>query len=266
MRGGKRTITAAAPSSALRTDDNLGWASHEMRNAFDDSATLAVNALAGQSKLFDVAVGFISTNNLFQGVVFVGVLCWYWFDRTDAAQTERRREHVIASLVAGSVGLAIARGLALTLPFRLRPRFDPALSFRIPSYPDLRLLDWSAFPSDHAVLFAALATGIGFISRRAGIMAFGYLVLCVAFPLLYLGIHFPSDLICGTLLGAVIGIACNSHLLRRRIAQPAIRWERRAPGSFYVGFFLVSTQLATMFESVREAAALGATAVRRMLG
>jgi undecaprenyl-diphosphatase len=58
-------------------------------------------------------------------------------------------------LGAGVVAILAARILALTLPFRVRPRFEPALHFVVPAGNVSDLVDWSAFPSDHAAIAGA---------------------------------------------------------------------------------------------------------------
>jgi len=141
------------------------------------------------------------------------------------------------------------------LPFRMRPRFEPALHFVLPQGLDPGILwDWSAFPSDHAVMFAALATGLCFISWRAGLLSFLYVTVIVLFPRLYLGIHYPTDIIACVVLGAICGVCINLPLTRTRLSGWALRIERTSPGAFYVAMFIATFLFATMFDSLREGA------------
>ena len=65
-----------------------------------------------------------------------------------------------------------------------------------------RLYGWSSFPSDHAILFMALAVAIFLASRRFGWLALTYTTLCIIGPRVYLGWHWPTDVLAGALLGA----------------------------------------------------------------
>jgi undecaprenyl-diphosphatase len=67
---------------------------------------------------------------------------------------------------------------------------------------DALLTSWSSFPSDHAMLWMAVATGIFLVWRGIGVLAILYTVLFICVPRAYLGFHYPTDL----LVGAAVGI------------------------------------------------------------
>ena len=135
----------------------------------------------GRSSLFDGSVAFIEDNAL-KDALFISVFWWYWFRKADAVTMARTRVHVLATLCVGMGVIVAARILALTLPFRVRPRFDPALHFVVPGHQGGVLINWSSFPSYHAVMFSALATGLCFISWRIGLAAFFYSILLIDMP------------------------------------------------------------------------------------
>lgn len=60
-----------------------------------------------------------------------------------------------------------------------------------------------SFPSDHAVMAGAVAAGVWLVSRRLGLVALA-LALLMAFDRVYVGAHFPLDVVAGLLLGAVV--------------------------------------------------------------
>jgi undecaprenyl-diphosphatase len=62
--------------------------------------------------------------------------------------------------------------------------------------------DWS-LPSNHAVLAAALAVGVGFLAPRLAVPAMVVAVL-VAATRVALGVHYPHDVVTGLTLGAGI--------------------------------------------------------------
>jgi len=224
-------------------------------NRFDAIPLRWLNSLVGMSVNFDKGIDFISGNHLFEGAVFMALFWWYWFRKVDTGIAQRTREHLLCTLGAGVVGILLARILALLLPFRVRPRFEPALHFIPPNgEASDAFMAWSAFPSDHAVLFSALAAGLCFISWRTGLLAMLYSFLIIDFPRVYLGFHYPTDILAGALLGAMLGYGMNLPPLRNRMAGVALQWESTTPGAFYAALFILSFQLSTMFESLRYAA------------
>lgn len=64
----------------------------------------------------------------------------------------------------------------------------------------------ASFPSTHSTLAAAVTTVLLVKKRGLGIIAL-LLTLCIAFSRLYLYVHYPTDVLCGLLLGVLCGIA-----------------------------------------------------------
>src|SRR5680860_570907 len=142
-------------------------------NSFDSEILSFVNQFSQHSWMFDRLIGFLATNPLLKGGVLATILWWAWFKRED--HPSHNREYVILTLFNCFIAELLARILALTLPFRLRPLHEEGLHFLLPYGITPNLLEgWSSFPSDHAVLFFTLSTGLLFISRKAGVFALLY--------------------------------------------------------------------------------------------
>jgi len=62
----------------------------------------------------------------------------------------------------------------------------------------------------------------------------------VALARVYLGIHYPGDVLVGALIGVATSVAVNREAIRRRIAAPILALEPRYTPYFYGLFFLVS--------------------------
>jgi len=214
-----------------------------------------LTSLSGRSAIFDSVMANLPRAEQTNGALVISIFWWYWFRQTDPATAQRTREHLLCTMLAAAVGLFTARFLAAILPFRMRPRFEPALHLVWPATPtSLSLVDWSAFPSDHAVMFSALAVGLCFVSRRVGMAVLLFAILIVSFPRVYFGIHYPTDILAGVALGALAAYCMNGVAVRRQFASRALLWEHRSPQAFYFGLFIISYEFATMFISVRHAA------------
>ena len=62
-----------------------------------------------------------------------------------------------------------------------------------------------AFPSDHAVMAGAVAAGVWLVSRRLGYLA-TVAALLMAFARVYVGAHWPGDVLVGLVVGAAVAV------------------------------------------------------------
>jgi undecaprenyl-diphosphatase len=176
------------------------------------------------------------------------------------------RERLIATLFASIVAIIAGRSLAVALPFRIRPRWEPTLGYIIPSEPDPNVfVNWSSFPSNHAILFAALAAGFCFISVRVGVLVFLYYLLVGAFPLMFLGYHYPTDIIAGSTIGILIALVANLRSVRQALSVPILKWERASPSSYFVALFLLTFQIASTFAGLRAVGLALSRLMRRVI-
>jgi membrane-associated phospholipid phosphatase len=83
-----------------------------------------------------------------------------------------------------------------------------------------RSADFS-IPSDHATVVGAVAMGLVLVNRRWGTIAAGLAVL-MAFTRVYVGAHYPGDVVAGLALGAATAVAGHfviAPLLRRLVLR-----------------------------------------------
>lgn len=76
----------------------------------------------------------------------------------------------------------------------------------------------SSFPSGHSAAAFAFATGVGHEWPAAGVPLRG-LAAVVAYSRVHTGVHYPGDVIAGSLLGGVLG-QVTAHTLQRRWTWP----------------------------------------------
>jgi undecaprenyl-diphosphatase len=214
-------------------------------NIFDSQIISFVNQFSQHSWMFDKLVVHLEKNNLLKGGVLSTIIWWAWFKKEECSCNNRK--HVISTLVSCIIAIIFGRIIALALPFRPRPMHEEALHLVLPFGMTSGWESLSAFPSDHAVLFFALATGLLFISKWLGTFALFYALLFIGFPRVYLGLHYPSDIIAGAVIGISIALAGNIYLIKSTLVKSIIDWSNSKPSIFYPLFFLVTYQIADLF-------------------
>jgi undecaprenyl-diphosphatase len=220
---------------------------------FDAALFHAVNGFSGQWFL-DSLADIEENCSLLKGALFIAVYCWLWFEPRGRGQ-DTKRQTLIAMLMACFAAIVVARVLAHVLPFRVRPMYADPL-YHAPSFAfTANFENWSSFPSDSAAMFIALALGVFVIWRAAGILLLVYASLWICLPRLFLGLHYPSDLIGGALIGAasvwLFWRLSGTRVFGRWVGSHLLALERGYPAIFYPCAFLVMYEISIMFGDVR---------------
>ncbi|MET7506978.1 phosphatase PAP2 family protein [Streptomyces albidoflavus] len=160
-----------------------------------------INGLAATAPDWvDRVVTFAGEYGLILALVLLTVWTW-WRVRRTACREEA------AGAVAAVVWAPLAAGIALlvNIPIRGfvgRPR--PAEAHRGIEELVAGRTDFS-FVSDHATLAMALAVGLFIAHRRAGLAGIALAAL-LGFSRVYLGVHYPTDVIGGLALGTAVAL------------------------------------------------------------
>jgi membrane-associated phospholipid phosphatase len=219
---------------------------------WDERVVVWVNHFVGHWPGFDLFVAWLLKAHLPRFVPLILAMCWLWFDRH--RQRPARREVLLEALLMSIVALFLARALALMLPFRERPLAHADLVLSLPPAVDAGLRTWSSFPSDHAVLAFVLAVSLWRLSRPIGAWALFHATVFICLPRLYVGFHFPSDLIAGAAIGTALALLTPMLQIRGAVTGPVLRAEGSQPATLYSVGFLVLFEMAEMFDSVRQVA------------
>lgn len=215
-------------------------------NSFDLFISSFINGFARRSFRFDEFVNWLSESVILKGGVVIAIGCWLWFQNEDVRET---REVLLATIMASFPALAIARVLSWAVN-RTRPLLETRHLFRLPYGQTSGWEGPSSFPSDHAVLFFALATGIFFASRRTGWFVFVYVSIVICLPRIYLAEHYATDILAGAAIGVFMTWLANISRIRKPLTGWALRSLESRPGWFYSCAFIVIYQMADLFDPI----------------
>jgi membrane-associated phospholipid phosphatase len=202
--------------------------------------------------ILDSLAGKMEANYLFQGGIFLAAYWYVWF--RPGQDLDNRRRSVIAVLTGTLLALIAERVVSVIVPFRVRPMFDPSVghpAYSITLSPNFEA--WSAFPSGHATYFFALAFGLAYLLRRFTIPIMLYTAGWICLPRMYLGVHYASDIVAGAAIGiGTVWCSLRNEWLHSVVAGRALAWMETKPDWFYSAAFLVSFEMAFMFDDIRR--------------
>lgn len=139
---------------------------------------------------------------------YLGIIV-YWFTRI-----HKHREMVIIALLSACVGFSIG-SIISHFYYRDRPFVQHVVN---------QLIEHStnaSFPSDHAIGAFVIATAIWLFRKKDGAI---WLVLAVliSFSRVWNGVHYPSDIIAGALLGVVSAFLMYQMFNRWPVARQCV--------------------------------------------
>jgi len=212
-----------------------------------------VNQFVSDSAHFNQFVNYVSGSPLFKGLPMMAMIWFFWFRSTNGKSDSRQT--ILAVLLGCFIALVLARVLNHLVPFEPRPFANPALGLQplvgLAEPGESSIYHWSSFPSDHAALFFGLAAGIFVISRSIGSMVFLYVLAFIVMPRIYLGFHYPSDILGGAFLGIGSVGLCVHHRFIKWFGEPCMRLLKRYPAAFQASLFVLTFELAEMFGDIR---------------
>lgn len=129
---------------------------------------------------------------------------------------ERGREAARMGLVSVAV-TSIALNVGAK-PIARRRRPDRAEQ-EVPLARQVRMPTTTSFPSGHAAGAFAFATGVGYVLPAAG-FPLRALAALVAYSRVHTGVHYPSDVLAGAMLGGALSQVTTQAVARSRARSP----------------------------------------------
>jgi undecaprenyl-diphosphatase len=184
--------------------------------SFDDRLLLDANGFARHTGwLQPVVVAYAAYGVVLFGLLLVTALLAA--RRTRARTLAAAAWAAVATLLAVAINQPIGSAIAEGRPYAHFPHLLVLAT---------RTSDFS-FPSDHAVMAGAAATGLLIVSRKLGLVA-AVLAVLMALSRVYIAAHYPWDVVAGLALGAAV--AGLGWLLLRVPLTALAAWLRNRPG------------------------------------
>ena len=160
-----------------------------------------INSIANNSKLFD-----------FVGIFFADYLLWIVVGALIILFLIKKTRLMI--IVTG-ISIIFGRYIITEIIKRLYSSPRPYLVLENVKKLISENHGYQSFPSGHAAIFFALATTIYFFNKKWGIVSF-ILAILVGISRIFVGVHWPIDVIAGALVGILSGIIVNKFILKRK--------------------------------------------------
>ncbi|MFJ6086616.1 phosphatase PAP2 family protein [Streptomyces sp. NPDC092369] len=180
-----------------------------------------INGLAKDAPhWFDRGMEYVGEYGLLIAMVLLVLACWW--------SVRRRGGTEAASSVAALIWAPLAAGLAVLVNIPIRGFVERPRPFRTHEGLDVLVAgktDYS-FVSDHATITMAIGVGLFVAHRKFGLIGIG-LALLEGFCRVYMGVHYPTDVIGGFALGTAVTLLLSP--LAMALLTPVTQAVERAP-------------------------------------
>ncbi|MEK7061876.1 MAG: phosphatase PAP2 family protein [Patescibacteria group bacterium] len=156
--------------------------------------------------------------NLINGLAFK----WYWLDFVGFIIT-KYSEYVLVAVLVLFLIINLKKYWRMILEAIIAATFTRLVLIEIIRWLWFRprpfvlnnvnlLIDYNAkeasFPSGHASFYFALSTIVYFYNKKIGVV-FYIASLCIVLARVFIGIHWPSDILAGAIIGILVGLVLN---------------------------------------------------------
>ena len=189
--------------------------------AADSSLFRAINDFAKSTHWLHGSMTAVAKYGVVLFVALIAVGLWLGWRQRSSYAVAAAGWTGLGTLLAVAINQPIVNAVAEKRPYFRLPHVELLIS---------RSADYG-FPSDHATMAGAVAMGLLFAHRRLGILTWCAAVV-LAFSRVYVGAHYPQDVLAGLALGALV-TGLGWLLVRRPIGWllerlvPALRRDAR---------------------------------------
>jgi membrane-associated phospholipid phosphatase len=134
----------------------------------------------------------------------------------------RGRDAAVDGLASVALTSAVVNGVLKPLARRRRPDRD---TFNVPAGRQVTMPASRSFPSGHAASAFAFAAGVAADAPQAGLIL-NAAAAVVAYSRVHTGVHYPGDVIAGSLTGAALAPIAVSALRRLRARRSGCAAQR----------------------------------------
>ncbi|SDM62191.1 undecaprenyl-diphosphatase [Streptomyces sp. cf386] len=180
-----------------------------------------INGLAKDApRWFDRVMEYVGEYGIVLALILLVVWCW-WSVRRKGAEDA-------ASSVAALVWAPLAAAVAVLVNVPIRGFVERPRPFN--DHQGLEVLvsgktDYS-FVSDHATIAMALGVGLFVANRKFGLVGIG-LALLEGFCRIYMGVHYPTDVVGGFALGTAVALLLSP--IAMALLTPVMSAIERSP-------------------------------------
>ena len=167
---------------------------------WDKTLFFKINGLSGKNKILDV-LSFFGGRYLLYLMMFLYFIYYYFFYNIHFSQMSTWWQlirpvtlfisvWVVAWVISLIVGLIVRRPRPyIKYPNKVKVLYEPIFG------------KWKSMPSDHAMTCMVILGLITLISTSLPIIIFALLSIWVCWGRIYAGVHYPSDILVGLLVG-----------------------------------------------------------------
>ncbi|MEU9876190.1 phosphatase PAP2 family protein [Streptomyces phaeochromogenes] len=180
-----------------------------------------INGLAKDApRWFDRVMEFVGEWGLLLAMVLLVLWCWL--------TVRKRGGEDAASSVAGLIWAPLAAGIAVLVNVPIRGFVERPRPFVDHDGLDVLIGGKSdfSFVSDHATLMMAMGVGLFVANRKFGLVGI-VLALFGGFCRVYMGVHYPTDVIGGFALGTAVVLLLSP--LAMALLTPVVAAVERSP-------------------------------------
>jgi undecaprenyl-diphosphatase len=167
-----------------------------LMNTFDLTIYHAINGLAGHSHILDMIMKFFAKDAL-EIYALLFIIAWFSMPKSEIKHRHALVVAVFSGILALLINVVISHVWFRPRPFAILP--NGSFTQLVPHSPD------ASFPSDHtsgSFGFAAASWGT---NRKWISWSFTLLAVVVMFARVYVGVHWPTDVLAGFIIGTISG-------------------------------------------------------------